>query len=102
GLKIGDRHDRVCRRFDKDHLGVRFEILLEAGGIRCVRKVKLHTVIRKNTAEKSICAAVGIVAEDHMVAILYELEHRIDGGHARREGESELGVLESCYVFFEG
>jgi len=98
--KVGDRHYRIGRRFDKHHFGVRLKGVLKGGKVGAVDQVKFDAVVSQYAVEEPERAAVSVIAEQDVVAGLDELEHRIDRGHSGCEGKPEARILKRRDILF--
>ena len=84
-LDVGDVEHRVGRRLDEQVLGVRLDRRLDQLGLRGVDIGEVEAELAAHLLEQPERAAVGVVADQHVIAGLEPRQQRVDRRHARRK-----------------
>src|SRR5438552_2570938 len=88
--QVRHNHNRICRRFQKNHLRIWFDCSLNIEDVRRIDKIKFDIVIRQYSSEETEGAAVGIIRHDYMFTGIDETQSCINRCHPRSESKTEL------------
>ena len=91
---VADEHHRVRRRLDEDHLRLRADFRGRCLEVGRVDVVVGQAVLLVDVVDESDGAAVEVFGEQDVVAGIQQVEHHVDGSHARRDGPGALAALE--------
>ena len=94
GTDVADEHHRVRRRLDEDHLRLRADFRGRRFEVGRVDVVVGQAVLLVDVVDESDGAAIEVFGEQDVVAGIQQVEHHVDGGHARRDGPGALAALE--------
>ena len=99
--EIGQPHHRVGRRLEQQEARRRLDRRRDRVHVARVHVARRDALPRQDLLEQAIGAAVGVVADDGVVADLEERGHGADGRHARGEGVAGRAALERGDVGLE-
>ena len=100
-LDVGDVEHRVGRRLDEQVLRVRLDRRLDQLGLRGVDVGEIEAELAAHALEQPERAAVGVVADEHVIAGLEPRQQRVDRRHARGERERRRACLDRGDVALE-
>ena len=99
--QVHDLHQRVRRRLHPQHPRFRAERVLGIHQVAQVDERRLDPVVVHNPCEHAVDAAIAVVRDDDVVALLEEGEGRRDRAHAARERKSVLCPFEGREAVLE-
>ena len=94
GGDIDQRHHGIGRRFDEDHAGLGARRVFDVLRLARVHVAELEAELAEHLVEEPERAAVGVVADDDMIAGPQQRHHRVDGRHAGGEAVAEAPAFE--------
>ena len=81
-LDVGDVQHRVGRRLDEQVFRVRLQRRLDELGLRGVDVGEIQAELPAHALEQPERSAIGVVADEHVIAGFESRQERIDGRHA--------------------
>jgi hypothetical protein len=81
GRDVGEAHDRIGRRLEEQHLGLRPHGLLDELQPRRVDVAEGHSIVGKDLVEQPERSAVRVVGDDDVVPGPKQCPERTDGRH---------------------
>lgn len=94
---------RIGWTLDPDDPCVRFDLLLHLAEVRHVCVLKFDSrVVLLDVGEEALHACVNVIYAKQVVTLLEHREHGYNGGQTRIEGETVLGIFQTCHHFLEG
>lgn len=80
------------------HLGLGQNQLFHIFGVRHVGHCEFHSEFRRDFLKITIRTAVHVIATQHVIAGLQQLDHGRGGGQTGREGQTVFGTIQGSYA----